>query len=103
MHNNRNAFFAENNMFQSWNPTPNLGIPTQGAMPFNPNMNMSPQYPNTYPSEPQGNFETKFAKIERDLLKLEARVKKLENTNVVNPNYANTDIETNISNSMYMI
>lgn len=85
MKKNRNSFFAESN-FQSYNPYNMNPVPYQGPVPNNYNM-------------PNNDIESRFAKIERQLNRLDYRLSKLENTNQT---YQTEDLESSNSN-MYMV
>ena len=96
----RNSFFSESS-YQSYNPN------------YNPNMNMNPApyqassnyfyqgpVPNNYNTMNGGSdIESRFAKIERQLNRLDYRLSKLENANNV---VSSEDIDINNSN-MYML
>lgn len=98
----RNSFFSESN-FQSYNPNMNMNPAPyqassnyfyQGPVPNNYNtMNM----PNT--NMGTSDLESRFAKIERQLNRIDYRLTKLENaTNII----SSEDFDTNNSN-MYML
>jgi len=106
----RNSFFAESS-YQAYNPNPN----------YNPNMNMQMQQapyqtasnyyyqgpfpdpnalPNNYNTLNSGNdIESRLAKIERQLNRIDYRLTKLENANNI---VTSDDFDTNSSN-MYML
>lgn len=91
----RNSFFAENS-FQSYNPNMMNGAPYQtasnyfyqGPMPNNYNIN---NYDN--------DIESRFAKIERQLNRLDYRISKLESANNI---ISTEELDVNNSN-MYML
>ena len=92
----RNSFFAESS-YQSYNPNMNMGnIPYQTAG----NYFYQGPMPNNYNTNNVGSdLESRFAKIERQLNKLDYRLSKLESAN----NIVTSD-DLNISNSnMYML
>ena len=115
----RNSFFTETSMYNQagmnmQNPNmmyPNPGMP--GPAPY-PNQPM-PQQPMPGPYPPGGqmptpdygngaNIEARIAKMERQIIRLETRLNKLENTSATpTPIYSNDDIDINNSTSMYMI
>ena len=96
MRKNRNSFFSESS-FQSYNP--NMNPPMQEASsyfyqggPINPMNNY-----NTYNSN--NDIESRLAKIERQLNRIDYRVTKLENnSNII----TSEDFDTSNSN-MYML
>ena len=93
----RNSFFQESN-YQSYNPNMamNGGAPYQtasnyfyqGPMPNNYNTNMN-----------SNDIESRLAKIERQINRMDYRISKLENSNNV---ISSDDFEVNNSN-MYML
>lgn len=90
MKKNRNAFFNENNAnFQGYNP---MGV----NMPYVTSANSS-FYAGNMPIM-QNDFETRFAKIERQINRLEHRINNLEQKNV-----KTTDDYNDTSDNMYMI
>ncbi len=100
MKKNRNSFFSESS-YQAYNPNMNNmnmnGGPYQaasnyfyqGPMPNNYNTNM-----------PGSDIESRLAKIERQLNRMDYRISKLENTNT--NVISSDDYETNTTN-MYML
>ena len=105
----RNSFFTESSMYQSGMnmPSPNMMYP--GGMPGSP-YPMGPMpgpYPNQMGTPDYGNgpnIEARIAKMERQIIRLETRVNKLENTSITpTPLYSNEDIDINNSTSMYMV
>ncbi len=97
----RNSFFSESN-FQSYNPNMNMNpAPYQAASnyfyqgPIPNNYNTQ----NPYPVGGNQDLESRFAKIERQLNRIDYRLTKLENsTNII----SSEDFDTNNSN-MYML
>ena len=96
MKKNRNSFFQESS-YQSYNPNMNsLGAPYQtasnyfyqGPVPNNYNTNLGPN-----------DIESRIAKIERQLNRIDYRLSKLENVNNV---VSTEDFDVNNSN-MYML
>ena len=108
MRKNRNSFFAESN-YQAYNPNMNPNMNMGGAMgatmgaPYQAASNYFYQgpMPNNYNTQPNGNdIESRLAKIERQLNRMDYRLSKLENTNTTI--ISSDDIETNNTN-MYML
>ena len=107
----RNTFFHDNNMM-NMNHMPTMmpmapggmmppGINQPGYMPMPPNMGVPMNtYPGEYPTST--NLESRIAKMERQIIRLEARLNKLENTNVSH-NYTGDDTDLGANNSMYVI
>lgn len=108
MRKDRNTFFNEANFSQSsFIPTPNMGMNT---MPMNGTYNQAQASQSFYsggmPMMPSGNpmgndymsdMESRLAKIERQINRLDARVSKLESKGLVTTeNYDNTT-------NMYML
>lgn len=98
MKKNRNSFFAESN-YQSYNPNMNM----QPA-PYQSSSNYFYQgpgpMPNNYTTQNMGNdIESRLAKIERQLNRMDYRISKLENANTI---ITSDDYETNTTN-MYML
>ncbi len=93
MKKNRNSFFAESN-FESFNPSMN-GIPYQQAS----NYYYQGPMPNNYNINNMGNdIESRLAKIERQINRLDYRISKLESTkNII----SSEEIDTNTN--MYML
>lgn len=96
MKKNRNSFFAESS-YQSYNPNMNMnGAPYQtasnyfyqGPMPNNYNTNIG-----------SNDIESRIAKIERQLNRIDYRLSKLENVNNV---VSSDDFDVNNTN-MYML
>lgn len=101
MRKTRNSFFAESN-FQSYNPNMNMNMAPQGA-PYQAASNYFYQGPvpnNNYNTNgPSTDIESRFAKIERQLNRIDYRLSKLENnSNII----SSEDIDVNNSN-MYML
>ena len=102
----RNAFFSES-AYQSYTPNMNMnGIPNQNnvpnQMPFQSASNYFYQgpVPNNYNTSMGGNdIESRFAKIERQLNRIDYRLSKLENSSNV---ISSDDFDTSNSN-MYML
>ena len=94
----RNAFFAESS-YQSYNPNMNMnmnGAPYQTAS----NYYYQGPIPNNYNTNGVGNdIESRIAKIERQLNRIDYRLSKLENVNNV---VSSDDFDINNSN-MYML
>ena len=90
MRKTRNSFFSEGSMaYQGYNPNMIGQIP-----PFqNPN-NINSYYNNLQTND----LESRFARIERQINRLEHRIQKLENLD----NYNHNDYDNNNTN-MYMI
>ncbi len=97
----RNSFFSESS-FQSYNP--NM-MPNMNPAPFQSGSNYFYQggVPNNYntPMAPgtTNDLESRFAKIERQLNRLDYRLSKLENSNNI---ISSEDFDTNNTN-MYML
>lgn len=95
----RNTFFQESN-FQSYNP--NMAIPNNPGMPYQQASNYfyAGPMPNNYNTTGNTNdIESRLAKIERQLNRLDYRLSKIESAN----NVVTTDeYETNVNN-MYML
>ncbi len=93
----RNSFFSESN-FQSYNPNMNnMNVP-----PYQTASNYFYQgpIPNNYNTSNQTNdIESRLAKIERQLNRIDYRLTKLENTNTI---ISSDDYESNTTN-MYML
>ncbi len=99
MRKSRNSFFSESS-FQSYNP--NLNMPN-GPQPFQTGSNYFYQgpMPNNYTTQNTGSdIESRLAKIERQLNRMDYRLSKLENNNATI--ISQDDIETNNTN-MYML
>lgn len=102
MKKNRNSFFTEANMsYSGFVPNMNMApnnMPYQASSSYNsyfsnPNMNMPMnQYNDT------NTIDSRLAKIERQINRLEHRVSKLESTNTT---YITEDIDS--SGNMYML
>lgn len=103
MRKNRNTFFSEANMnYSGYNPNMNMAAnaPFQSASAYNsfysgpnPNQNM-PSMTNYAPSD----LESRLAKMERQINRLEHRLSKLETNNT----YISEDYEST-TNNMYML
>ena len=94
----RNSFFSESS-YQSFNPTP---YTNQQMAPFEASSNYFYQgpIPNNYNTLGSNNdIESRLAKIERQINRLDYRISKLENSNNV---MSSDDFDTNNSN-MYML
>lgn len=98
MKKNRNSFFSESN-YQSYNPTPNMNpqmAPYQAAS----NYFYQGPVPNNYNTMGMNNdIESRLAKIERQLNRMDYRLSKLENANNI---MTSDDFDSNNSN-MYML
>ena len=103
MKKNRNSFFTEANMsYSGYNPNMNMvpnNMPYQAGSSYNsfysgPNMMNAPmnQYSDT------NSIDSRLAKIERQINRLELRVSKLESTNTT---YITEEIDS--SGNMYML
>lgn len=112
MKKDRNTFFAESSfMNQSNFPGPNMNIANAPMMqsayanggfyagPMNNNMptNYNTQAPTNTNYNDYSDLESRLSKIERNIIRLDARVSKLENTNF----YPNDEIDT--TNNIYMV
>lgn len=106
MKKNRNTFFSEANMnYANYNPNMNMAAnaPFQSATAYNsfyagPNPNaMAGGQMQNYAVAPT-DLESRLAKIERQLNRLEHRVSKLETNNT----YVTEDYEST-TNNMYML
>ncbi len=97
----RNSFFAESN-FQSYNPNMNMMMPNQGGAPYQSASNYFYQgpMPNNYNTSGVNNdIESRLAKIERQINRIDYRLTKLENvSNIV----SSDDFDTN-NNNVYML
>jgi len=104
MKKNRNSFFAESS-YQSYNP--NMNNMNMGGAPYQTASNYFYQGPVPNNNYNTGNqlggstidIESRFAKIERQLNRLDYRLSKLENNNNV---VTSEDFDINNSN-MYML
>ena len=95
MKKNRNTFFQESN-YQSYNPNMNMNSPYQAASNF---FYQGPM-PNNYNTNNNGmDIESKLAKIERQINRLDYRVSKLENMS----NIVKTDDFESTNSNMYML
>ncbi|MBE6140540.1 MAG: hypothetical protein E7172_03280 [Firmicutes bacterium] len=97
MKKNRNSFFSEANMsYSGYNPNmnmmPNNGFQTQSYNSYYAGPNMMPN------TNMNNEIESRLAKIERQINRLDHRLNKLENNNA----YITDDIDNNTSN-MYML
>lgn len=104
MKKNRNAFFSEANMnYANYNPNmamPAANQPFQSATAYNsyyagPNPNYNPGM-NMYAQN--SDLESRLAKMERQINRLEHRISKLETNNT----YITEDYD-NTTNNMYML
>ena len=106
MKKDRNSFFNEANFQQStYVPTPNFGL--NQNFPPNTTFNqasqsfysgpMSSPMPNNYGNDYMSEIESRFAKIERQLNRMDARINKLETKGLMTTE--NFDNTTN----MYML
>jgi len=94
----RNSFFAENS-FQAYNPTPNFN-PQMAPYQASSNYFYQGPVPNNYNTSIQNNdIESRIAKIERQINRLDYRISKLENTN----NISSTDDYDGNNSNMYML
>ncbi len=101
----RNAFFSES-AYQAYNPNINMNVPTQNNVPAQMPFQSASNYfyqgpvPNNYNTSNNVNdIESRFAKIERQLNRMDYRLSKLENNaNVI----SSEDFDTSNSN-MYML
>ena len=93
----RNSFFSESN-FQSYNPNINVqGAPYQSAGNY---FYQGPIPNNNYnTTTPVNDIESRLAKIERQINRIDYRLSKLENTNNI---LTSDDYDTPNSN-MYML
>jgi hypothetical protein len=94
MKKDRNSFFSEYN-YNSMNTgmAPNMMVPNQGVS-ANSNFYAGPMNPNMYTD-----IDSRLAKIERELNRLDVRVSRLEGSTTSNiPDNSNYS-----SNSMYMV
>ena len=111
MKKDRNAFFQESGYFNQTNiPTPNMNIANgpfttssqssfyAGPTPMNYNTpnNMNANIPNI-PNYDYSDIESRLSKLERQINRLDARITKLENTNL----YPVEEIDT--TTNMYMV
>jgi len=111
MKKDRNSFFTESSMYQAGMNMQNPNMMYSGMPNQYPNQPMPPQpMPGTYPNQmtpdygSSTNIEGRIAKMERQIIRLETRVNKLENTSTTpTPIYSNEDIDINNSTSMYMV
>ncbi len=105
MKKNRNSFFSEaGNYYANYNqPLPAVNQPFQSATAYNsfyagpnpgynPNLNAAPIYGTN------NDLESRLAKMERQINRLEHRLSKLESTNT----YVTEDFD-NSTNNMYML
>ncbi len=100
MKKSRNSFFSESN-FQAYNPNMNMQ-PNNGGAPFQTASNYFYQgpMPNNYNTMPSGSdIESRLAKIERQINRIEYRLKNIENSNNI---ITSEDFENNTTN-MYML
>jgi len=102
----RNSFFAESS-YQSYNPNMNMQIPMGQGAPYQTASNYFYQgpipnnaMPNNYNTLNTNNdIESRLAKIERQLNRIDYRLTKLENANNI---VTSDDFDTSSSN-MYML
>jgi len=105
MKKSRNSFFAESS-YQAFTPNMNMQIPNQGA-PYQTASNYFYQgpiptnaIPNNYNTLNTNNdIESRIAKIERQINRIDYRLSKLENANNI---ISSDDFDANNSN-MYML
>lgn len=94
----RNSFFSESS-YQSYNPTPNINpqmAPYQAAS----NYFYQGPVPNNYNTATTNNdIESRLAKIERQINRMDYRVSKLENAN----NILSSDDYDVTNSNMYML
>ena len=103
MKRDRNSFFESSNFNMSSygaNPMmPNMGVPMMNAASSNfyqsQNMPM-PNYPTTQTTNTTSEIESRLAKLERSINRLDARLSKLEGTYFTKDTY-------DIDNNMYMV
>ncbi len=108
MKKNRNSFFTEANMsYSGYNPNMNMvpnNMPYQAGSSYNsyfsgPNMMNAPMNQNPMNQyNDTNNIDSRLAKIERQINRLEHRVSKLESTNTT---YITEEIDS--SGNMYML
>lgn len=94
----RNSFFSESS-YQSYNPTPNMN---QQTAPYQASSNYFYQgpMPNNYNTNTMNNdIESRLAKIERQINRMDYRLSKLENTN----NIITSDDYDITNSNMYML
>ena len=105
MRKNRNSFFAESS-FESYNPNMNMGS-VNPSMPNQPYQSASNCFyqgpmPNNYNTNGMNNdIESRLAKIERQINRMDYRLSKLENANniIKTENFDTNSTTTN----MYML
>lgn len=98
MKKNRNSFFSEST-YQTYNPTPNIN-PQMAPYEVSSNYFYQGPVPNNYNTMNINNdIESRLAKIERQINRLDYRLSKLENSNNI---MASDDFDTNNTN-MYML
>ncbi len=94
MKKDRNAFFEQTAYNKAYYPTPN--------MMFNPNPTIASTSSQSFYEGPyvadNNDLETRLAKIERQINRLDARINKLENNN----SFSTTDT-INDNTNMYMV
>ena len=105
MRKNRASFFNDNIDYYN-TPNPNMYNPNANLMPANGPAPGSQTgyymngYPNQYPNMPNNeDFTSRFAKLERQVNRLEKRVSNLEQNQT---SYSTDDIDSNVNN-MYMV
>jgi len=101
----RNSFFAESS-YQSYNPNMNMQIPVGTNAPYQTASNYFYQGPaptamptNYNTTNTSYDIESRLAKIERQINRIDYRLSKLENNNNI---MTSDDFDTNNSN-MYML
>lgn len=100
MKKNRNSFFSESNAsFQGFNPNMNMmgNVPYQASTAYNSFYAGNPS-PNMMGMPNDNDLESRLAKIERQINRLDHRISKLESTS----NTLIDDYDTNTTN-MYML
>jgi len=99
----RNSFFAESS-YQSYNPNMNMQMqqaPYQTASNYFYQGPMPGPMPNNYNTLNTNNdIESRLAKIERQINRIDYRLNKLENANNI---ITSEDFDTNNSSNMYML
>ena len=101
MRKNRASFFNDNIDYYN-TPNPNMYNPNANLMPANGPApgSQTGYYINQYPNMPNNeDFTSRFAKLERQVNRLEKRVSNLEQNQT---SYSTDDIDSNVNN-MYMV
>lgn len=94
----RNSFFSESS-YHSYNPTPNMN-PQMAPYQASSNYFYQGPMPNNYNTSTMNNdIESRLAKIERQINRMDYRLSKLENANNIN---SSDDYDVTNSN-MYML